>query len=253
MRAQCGGLHRVARRGVQFRGRGCRIGAGKRDGGRETGCKLCTHVVTYTCLLKCLCGKGKLEDALSVLDRMAARGVLPNRVFMQTLVEGICAEQRVADAYAVVERLVGDGNLSSEQCYNVLLVCLWRVGMAAESEGLAQRMVKKGVLLTPLAASSMVRELCDRKRLLDACYWLGMMDENGVLCDSYVYANLLLALCEERHVCQASTVGRKVVERGICIEASCADRLVELLKQYGDEELASHILGLRRCPEEVSL
>jgi hypothetical protein len=26
------------------------------------------------------------------------------------------------------------------------------------------------------------------------------------------------------------------VERGICIEASCADRLVELLKQYCDEE-----------------
>jgi hypothetical protein len=74
-----------------------------------------------------------------VLDRMAAREVLSNLVFMQTLVEGICAEQRVAAAYAVVERLVGDGDLSSEQCYNVLLVCLWRVGIVAEAEGLAQR------------------------------------------------------------------------------------------------------------------
>jgi pentatricopeptide repeat protein len=229
------------------------LGLVKEMEGGKLGASCAPNVVTYTCLLKCLCGKGKLEDALGVLDRMAARGVLPNRVFMRTLVEGICAEQRVTDAYAVMERLVGDGNLSSEQCYNVLLVCLWRVGMAAEAEGLAQRMMKKGVLLTPLATSSMVKELCGRKRLLDACYWLGMMDENGVLCDSYVYADLLLALCEEGHVCQATAVGRKVVERGICIEASCADRLVELLKQYGDEELASHILGLRRCPEEVSL
>ncbi|KAK3147937.1 hypothetical protein QOZ80_3BG0288590 [Eleusine coracana subsp. coracana] len=221
--------------------------------GGKLGASCAPNVVTYTCLLKCLCGKGELGEALSVLDRMAARGVLPNRVFMRTLVEGICSEQRVADAYAVVERLVGDGNLSSEQCYNVLLVCLWRVGMALEAEGLAQRMMKKGVQLTPLASSSMVGELCSRKRLLDACYWLGVIEDKGVLCDSYVYVDLLLGLCEEGHVLEASALGRKVVERGIRIEASCADRLVELLKQYGDEELASHILGLRRCPDEVWL
>lgn len=219
----------------------------------KLGASCAPNVVTYTCLLKCLCGKGKLGEALGVLDRMAARGVLPNRVFMRTLVEGVCAEHRVADAYAVVERLVGDGSLSNEQCYNVLLVCLWRVGMTVEAEGLAQRMMKKGVQLTPLAGSSMVRELCIRKRLLDACYWMGVMEEKGILCDSYVYVELLLGLCVEGHVLEASTLGRKVVERGIRIEASCADHLVELLKQYGDEELASQILELRRCSEEVSL
>jgi hypothetical protein len=47
-------------------------------------------------------------------------------------------------------------------------------------------------------------------------------------------------------------LGRKVVDRGILIEVSCADRLVELLNQYGDEELASNILGLRRRPEGLS-
>uniref|UniRef100_A0A0A9GTM4 Pentacotripeptide-repeat region of PRORP domain-containing protein n=1 Tax=Arundo donax TaxID=35708 RepID=A0A0A9GTM4_ARUDO len=184
---------------------------------------------------------------------MADRGVLPNRVFVRTLVDGVCAQGRVADAYDVVERVVGDGSVSSGQCYNVLLVCLCRVGMVAEAEGLAQRMMKKGVQVTPLAGSSMVRALCRRKRLLDACYWLAVMDENGVLCDSDVYASLLLGLCEEGHAPEASALGRKVVEMGIHIEAPCADRLVEFLKRYGDEELASHILGLRRCPEELSI
>uniref|UniRef100_A0A0A9DI96 Pentacotripeptide-repeat region of PRORP domain-containing protein n=1 Tax=Arundo donax TaxID=35708 RepID=A0A0A9DI96_ARUDO len=172
---------------------------------------------------------------------------------MRTLVDGVCTQGRVADTYDVVERVVGDGSVSSGQCYNVLLVCLCRVGMVAEAKGLAQRMMKKGVQVTPLASSSRVRVLCGRKRLLDACYWLGMMDENGVLCDSDVYAGLLLGLCEQGHVLEASALGRKVAERGIHIEASCADHLVELLKQYGDEELASHILGLRRCPEELSI
>jgi pentatricopeptide repeat protein len=198
-----------------------------------------------------------VAEALGVLDRMAERGVMPNRVFVRALVEGICTEQRAADAYGVVERVVGDGVMSSGQCYNVLLICLWRTGMAAEAEGLAQRMMKKGVQLTPLAGSSMVRELCLMKRSLDldAFHWLGMMEENGVLCDSDVYGTLLLGLCDEGHVHdhKASALGRRVVERDIHIEASCAERLVELLKQYDDEELASHLSGLKRCAGGLSL
>jgi pentatricopeptide repeat protein len=222
------------------------------EGSGFGGLNCAPNVVTYTCLVKCLCGERRVAEALGVLDRMAERGVMPNRVFVRTLVEGVCTERRVADAYDVVERVVGDRGLSSGQCYNVLLICLWSVGMAAEAEGLVQMMMKKGVQLTPLAGSSMVRELCVRKRLLDAFHWLGMMEENGVLCDSDVYGTLLLGLCEEGHVHEASALGRKVVKREIHIEASYAERLAELLKQFGDEELASHLLGLKRCSGELS-
>ncbi|KAJ1298162.1 hypothetical protein BS78_01G432600 [Paspalum vaginatum] len=221
--------------------------------GRELGANCAPNVVTYTCLVKCLCGKGRVAEALGVLDRMAKRGVMPNQVFVRTLVEGVCTNQRVAKAYDVVERLVGDGSMPSWQCYNVLLICLWRVGMVAEAEGLAQSMMKKGVQLTPLAGSVMVRELRVRERSLHAYHWLGAMEENGVLCDFDVYGSLLLGLCEEGHVHEATELGRKVVQRGIYIEATCADRLAELLKQYGHVELASHVLGLTRCPEGLSI
>ncbi|KAF0930020.1 hypothetical protein E2562_027199 [Oryza meyeriana var. granulata] len=209
-------------------------------------------VVSYTCLVKGLCGNRRMVEALGVLDRMIGRGVMPNQVFVRTLVSGFCSEARVVDAYAVVERVVSDGSMSSEQCYNVLLVCLWKVGMEGEAEGLVQRMIKKGVQLSPLAGSVMVREICNRNRLLDACYWIGVMEENGVLCDTDVYTGLLLRLCVEGHVGEAVVLARKVAERGILIEASCADRLMELLEQYGDEELASRISGLRRCSEVLS-
>ncbi|PNT77843.1 hypothetical protein BRADI_1g69390v3 [Brachypodium distachyon] len=216
------------------------------DGGLGAWCV--PNVVSYTCLVKCLCEKGRVAEALSVLDRMIARGVMPNRVFLRTLIDGFCADRRVglvAKAYDVVERVVGDGTLSSEQCYNVLLVGLCGAGMSGEAEGLAHRMMKKEVQLSPLAASAMVRELCRRKRWLDACHLLGMMEKNGVLCDSDVFAGLLLGLCEDGHVLEASALGRKVIERGIHMEASWADCLVQLLKQHGNEELASYVLGLR--------
>jgi pentatricopeptide repeat protein len=125
--------------------------------------------------------------------------------------------------------------------------------MAGEAEGLAQRMMKKGVQLSPLGGSAMVRELCRSKRWLDACYWLRLMDDDGVLCDSDVYASVLLGLSEEGHVLEASALARKVIDRGIQIKSPCADCLVQLLRQHCDEELASHILGLRRSPEGMSL
>ncbi|KAM0886294.1 hypothetical protein ACQ4PT_029772 [Festuca glaucescens] len=222
-------------------------------GGLGAGCV--PNVVSYTCLVKCLCERGRMVEALSVLDRMVARGVMPNRVFVRTLVDGFCAaggDGSLDSAYGVVERLVVDGALSSGQCYNVLLVALSGAGMAGEAEGLAQRMMKKGVQLSPLGGSAMVRELCRGKRWLDACYWLRLMDDDGVLCDSDVYASVLLGLSEERHILEASALVRKAMDKGICIEASCADCLVQLLKQHGEEELASHVLGLRRSPQVLS-
>ncbi|KAG8074112.1 hypothetical protein GUJ93_ZPchr0006g43689 [Zizania palustris] len=203
------------------------------------------NVVSYTCLVKCLCEKRRMGEALGVLDRMTGRGVIPNRVFVRTLIEGFCSNEMVADAYAVVERVVSDGSLSSQQCYNVLLICLWRVRMDGEAEELMQRMMKNGVQLSSLAGSVMVKELCARNRLLDACYWLGVMEENGVLCNTDVYTGLLSRLCVEGHVLEALALARKVAERGIRIEASCADCLMELLKEYGDEEITSYISGLR--------
>ncbi|XP_044982345.1 pentatricopeptide repeat-containing protein At5g47360-like [Hordeum vulgare subsp. vulgare] len=225
------------------------------EGGR-LGAGCVPNVVSYTCLAKCLCRKGRMVEALSVLDRMVARGVMPNRVFVRTLIDGFCAARGaglLSKAYDVVERLVVDGTLSSGQCYNVLLVGLSVAGMTAEAEGLAQRMMKTGVQLSPLAGSAMARELCQRKMWLHACCWLRLMDENGVLCDSDVYAGVLLGLCQEGHVLEASALVRKVMDRGIRIDASCADCLVQLLKQHGDEELASHVLGLRRSPEVMLL
>ncbi|KAL5217874.1 hypothetical protein ABZP36_018558 [Zizania latifolia] len=198
------------------------------------------NVVSYTCLVKCLCGKRRMGEALGVLDRMTGRGVIPNRVFVRTLVEGFCSEGMVADAYAAVERVVSDGSLSSEQCYNVLLICLWRVRMDGEAEELMQRMMKNGVQLSPLAGSVMVKELCARNRLLDACYWLGVMEENGVLCNTDVYTGLLSRLCVEGHVLEALALARKVAERGIRIEASCADCLMELLKEYAQRPEKRH-------------
>jgi hypothetical protein len=125
--------------------------------------------------------------------------------------------------------------------------------MAGEAEGLAQRMMKKGVQLSPLGGSAMVRELCRGKRWLDAYRWLRLIDDDGVLCDSDVYAGVLLGLSQEGCVLEASGLARKIMDRGILIEAPCADCLVQLLKKHGDEELASHVLGLRRSPEVLSL
>ncbi|KAF0912593.1 hypothetical protein E2562_015282 [Oryza meyeriana var. granulata] len=132
----------------------------------------CTpNVVSYACLVKCPCENKRMVEALGVLDRMTCRGVMPNWVFVRTVVSGFCSVEMVADVYAMVERVVSDGSVSSEQCYNVMLVCLRRVGMDGEAEGLVQRMMKKGVRPSLLAGCVMVRELCNRNRLLDACYY----------------------------------------------------------------------------------
>nr|CAD1832937.1 unnamed protein product [Ananas comosus var. bracteatus] len=202
------------------------------------------NVVTYTCLIKCLCEKNRLQEALALLDRMGKRGVLPNQVLIRTLLNGLCAGGRVDGAYDLIENVVGAGTISSNSCYSLLVTCLIKIHSLDEAEGLLRKMIEKGIKPSGLAFNSLVRELCRKGRILDGYSWFGVVEENG-LADSDVYSMLLKRLCEEGYVNEGTMVGRKIVERNIHVEADCVEHAVEVLRKVGEEELASNILELK--------
>lgn len=198
------------------------------------------NAVTYTCLIKCLCEKGRLEEALGILDRMGRRGCRPNRVTVSTIVNGFCAQGKVGGAYELIERLVGDGSVSSEDCYSLLVVCLLRVGNIQEAEEIMTGMLERGISPSGVACNSLLRELCYRRQFMDGYNWLRKMEEKGSACvDSDVRALLLVGLHEKGHSTETLILGRKIVERGILMEAFSIDGVVELLQKLSEGDLTT--------------
>ncbi|XP_008777828.4 pentatricopeptide repeat-containing protein At5g47360 [Phoenix dactylifera] len=200
------------------------------------------NAVTYTCLIKCLCekGQGRLEEALEILDRMGRRGCPPNRVTVGTIVNGFCAQGKFGGAYELIERVVGEGSVSSEDCYSLLVGCLLRVGNVQEAEDLMTRMLEKGISPSGVACNSLLRELCNRRQFMDGYNWFQKMEEKGLACvDSDVCALLLVGLHEKGHSTETSILGRKLVERGIHMEAFSVDGVVEVLQKFSEGDLTT--------------
>ncbi|ONK75384.1 uncharacterized protein A4U43_C03F16290 [Asparagus officinalis] len=213
----------------------------------ERGGRCGPNVVSYTCLMRCLCESGRLEEALGVLDRMGLNGVEPNRVTLRTLLKGFCDKGRVDEAYRIVESMVGkERGISSRECYSVLVVCLLRAGDWEGAQGLFGRMLERGVRPDGVACNSVMREICKRRCFLDGYNWIGVLEEKGAsFVDSDVYSCLLAGLCEEGHMVEAVKLGRKIVENGVRIEDACGDCIVEAMEKVGECHLASEILRMK--------
>ncbi|KAJ0987586.1 hypothetical protein J5N97_005942 [Dioscorea zingiberensis] len=229
---------------------------GEMEAGDDRACA--PNVVTYTCLMKWLCEKGMLEEALGVLARMGSRECRPNRVTVRTLLAGFCSQGRVDNAYELVDRMVGEGSVSSEECHSLLVICLLSIGDSAAAERIMRMMLEKGLRPDALATNSLVKELCSETRFIEAYRWFGELEENGGVLwfSSDVYSQLLVGLCNQGHKDEALVVVRRVVERGVQVDAACADVVVEMLRRIGEDHLASKgsIFGFsRRSKNQFSI
>ncbi|KAG1334846.1 pentatricopeptide repeat-containing protein [Cocos nucifera] len=196
------------------------------------------NAVTYTCLIKCLSEKGRLEEALGILDRMGRRGCRPNQVTFSTILTGFCAQGDLGGAHELIERVVGEGSVSSDDCYSLLVVCLLRVSNIREAEELMTRMLEEGSSPSGVACNSLLRELCNRRQFMDGYNWFRKMEEKGLACvDSDVYVLLLVGLHEKGHSTETLILGRKIVERGIHMEAFSNDGVAELLQKLSEGNL----------------
>ena len=64
---------------------------------------------TYTPLIRVLCDRGRVADALSLLDDMLRRGCQPNVVTYTVLLEAMCRNSGFAQAMAVVDKMRAKG------------------------------------------------------------------------------------------------------------------------------------------------
>ncbi|KAL5972652.1 hypothetical protein ACLOJK_039457 [Asimina triloba] len=213
------------------------------EGEQESGCE--PNVVTYTAVIQGMFEKGRVDEALTVWDRMRVKGCLPNWVTISTVINGLCVAGRVKDAYEVIERMVVEGSATSDQCYSSLVVSLLRIKDLLEAEKLVRKMLESGVRPDGLACESLIKELCLAERVLDGYQWFGKLEAVcGPVLDSDVYSVLVAGLCQQGHLVEAASIVGTMAERGMKARAPFVDGVVQELKAAGENELAFRLMDI---------
>ncbi|PSS04027.1 Pentatricopeptide repeat-containing protein [Actinidia chinensis var. chinensis] len=206
------------------------------------------NVVTYTSVMQAFCAKSRTMEALHILDRMEASGCSPNRVTIRTLIEGLCREGHTEEAYKLINKVIAGGSVSDGECYSSLVLSLLRIKKLEEAEKLFRWMLASAVKPDGLASSTMIKGLCLEGRVFDGFCLHCELEELGFLSsiDLDIYSILLDGLCQESCMAEAAKLARLMVERRIALKAPYVDNIVEYLKNSGEKDLVSHLLGIEK-------
>ncbi|CAN8289516.1 unnamed protein product [Cochlearia groenlandica] len=102
--------------------------------------------VTYTLVIHALCEKNRVQEALTVLDRMGDRRCSPNRVTACVLMQGVLEyDEDVKDLSKLIDKLVKLGGVSLSECFSSATVSLIRMKRSEETEKIMRMMLVRGI------------------------------------------------------------------------------------------------------------
>ncbi|KAL4584361.1 hypothetical protein LXL04_008961 [Taraxacum kok-saghyz] len=201
-------------------------------------------VVTYTSMIRNFCEKKKSMEALTILDRMENNGCLANRVTVTTFINGLITENRIDEAYKLIDRVVNKGNVSKGECYSSLVVTLLRFGKDEDGEKVFRKMLSNGLKPDGLACSMLLKKMC-LKEVMDAFEVCNEIEKLGFVSsiDSEIYSMMMDGLCRKGCLMEASKLARLMIEKGVRLNGSYSESVVEYLNNAGEMELVSRIFG----------
>lgn len=214
----------------------------------EKGGDCCPNVVTYTSLIQGFCKRGKWTEALGILDRMRAFGCFANHVTVFTLIESLCIEGRVEEAYKLVDKFVVEHGVSRGDSYSSLVISLIRIKKLEEAEKLFKEMLDGEIKPDTLASSLLLKEFCLKDRVLDGFYLLDAIENKGFLSsiDSDIYSILLVGLCRENHLMEATKLATIMLKKGVSLRPPYRDSAIDVLNKYGEKGIVNQLTGIHQ-------
>eukprot|EP00850_Spirogloea_muscicola_P020403 SM000214S06797 [mRNA] locus=s214:219019:224732:- [translate_table: standard] len=112
---------------------------------RDAGGAAVPTVHAYAALIKGYCAADARKAAFAVLTAMEAKGVLPNAVVFNTLLQG---EQSLEGVRSLLARMRAADIPLDERSYSAAIRCAGRLGQVTEAEALWQEMRDAGIVPT---------------------------------------------------------------------------------------------------------
>ncbi|XP_065850130.1 pentatricopeptide repeat-containing protein At2g17525, mitochondrial-like [Euphorbia lathyris] len=122
------------------------------------------NVLVYDSLIRALCEKGRLREALELMNEMVECGYVPVASTFNGLICGFCEQGRDGSALKLLDEMVSRGCLVDRGSYSDVIDVLCRKGNLQKASSLLFKMVEKGIVPNYLMWSSLL--LCLSKEAI---------------------------------------------------------------------------------------
>eukprot|EP00929_Paragymnodinium_shiwhaense_P029747 TRINITY_DN16992_c0_g1_i4.p1 TRINITY_DN16992_c0_g1~~TRINITY_DN16992_c0_g1_i4.p1 ORF type:complete len:614 (-),score=108.24 TRINITY_DN16992_c0_g1_i4:86-1927(-) len=214
------------------------------DAPAESG--IVADTITYNVLMKACARSGDVELCRSTFERMRHQGVTPSSVTYGILLDGVINSTSASNAIGVIfDQILTDGCQLNTVLCTTLIKGFTRAGELDRALEVYSLMKKNSEMLPDMVTySTLIKGLCDDRRLETALQLLQEMREAGLAPDEVVYNSLFsgcrmggnIQLCKKLYSVMVSS-GIKptdaIFSNLICLYAQCRclGEAIELLSR----------------------
>ncbi|GAU28108.1 hypothetical protein TSUD_223490 [Trifolium subterraneum] len=138
---------------------------------------LVPDIVTVTKVVEILCNAGRVTDAAEVLERVESVGGSLDVVAYNTLIKGFCGVGKVKVGLHFLKQMENKGYLPNVDTYNILLHGFCESRMLELALDLFNDMKTDGIKQNFVTYDTMIRGLCSEGRIEDGFSILELMEE----------------------------------------------------------------------------
>ncbi|KAJ6414890.1 hypothetical protein OIU84_003831 [Salix udensis] len=175
--------------------------------------------------------KGKLEKAISLLDRMVSSKCVPNVVTYGTVINGLVKQGRALDGARVLASMEERGYHVNEYVYSAVISGLFKEGKSQEAMQLFKEMSVKKCELNTIVYSIVIDGLCRDGKPDEAVEVLSEMTNNGCKPNAYTYSSLMKGFFEAGNGHKAIEVWKDMAKHNCTQNEVCYSVLIHGLSK----------------------
>ncbi|KAI6703931.1 hypothetical protein NL676_013067 [Syzygium grande] len=196
-------------------------------------------VCTYNAVIKGYCVMGDLDSALSLLDEMENKGIKPNLISWNTLLEASYGKGRLSEGEKMWDLMVSRNVTPSVRSYNPRLRGVLLQNRVADAVKLLDEMRDKGIEADTHSYNAFIVGCCRNGDLDEAKNWYWRLMESKCNADQVTVCALVSLLCEKGHYELAHRLCTKAMDQKLLRETDTLQNVVDFLVRESNVELAT--------------
>ncbi|KAM1420815.1 hypothetical protein ACFX2I_003143 [Malus domestica] len=192
----------------------------------------------FDLLAQTCCEMNRADDALECFYLMKGKGVLPNNLTCNDMLNMFLKMNRTDRAWVLYAEMFRLKIKSSVSTFNIMINVLCKEGKLKKAKEFVGFMETLGIQPNVVTYNTIIHGYCSIGRVGGAQMMFCAMKGKGVEPDSYTYGSLISGMCKERRLEEASGIFDKMLELGLVPTAVTYNTLIDGYCNKGDLDKA---------------
>ncbi|KAF3530234.1 hypothetical protein DY000_02043260 [Brassica cretica] len=203
-------------------------------------------IASYNTLIKGLCGKGSLSEAIALIDEIENKGLKPDHFTYNLLLHETYTKGHFELGEEISARMVEKDLARDIRSYNARLLGLALEMKSEEMVNLFDELKGNGIKPDVFTFTAMVRGCAGAGKMDEAKTWYKELEKNGFRPMKLLFSSLLPAMCKAGDLESAFELCKEIFTKRLLVDGNIMQDVVDELVKGSKQDEAEEIVELAK-------